>query len=121
MSQRKWVMGCSAVLLALTLAGAAVAQPQQQGGYEQGLSARRTGPRATRIVLHCHFAGLFVRVVARPRGGPLGAENVREFGALLYFGSAETWRRRAARLTTMISETATYPLLESATDWFDRS
>ena len=36
MSQRKWMMGCGAVLLALTLAGAAAAQPQQHGGYEHG-------------------------------------------------------------------------------------
>jgi hypothetical protein len=33
MSKRKWVMGCSAALLALTLAGTATAQPQQHGGY----------------------------------------------------------------------------------------
>ena len=36
MSKRKWVMGCSAALLALTLAGGAVAQPQQHGGNEHG-------------------------------------------------------------------------------------
>ena len=36
MSQRKWVMGCSAALLALSLASAAAAQSQQHGGFEHG-------------------------------------------------------------------------------------
>ena len=38
MSKRKWVMGCSAALLALMVTGTAVAQPQQHGGYDHGQS-----------------------------------------------------------------------------------